>query len=149
MSKIISLFAYIFAVLCVFLVVAVFIGNHFFAEKFVELTGIRISPVYTGGPVNRIISRKGYEIRIHTPVFQGLFSERSTGYVQIDYIGNDIPVIISDMIDYDDDGKTDLEFSYNTKTKEKGLLKKDRRVVALRTVAAIDDGYAVRIDLEK
>jgi len=108
MSKVISCLAYIAALLCIIVAVATFIGNGFFAEKIVDLTGIRVSPVFSGGDVKQTLMLKGYEVKIHEPVFQGLFSSRKNGFVQVDFVGDEIPSTIVAEVDYDNDGKKDL-----------------------------------------
>jgi hypothetical protein len=147
MSKIISFFAYIIAVLCIVVAVATFVGNGFFAAKIADLTGIRVSPVFSGGEVKKILKLKGYEVKIHEPVFQGLFSPRKNGFVQVDFVGEEIPGNISSDIDYDNDGITDFKISVDTKSGKGTIESFDKRVVSLIGIYPIKNGFAARINL--
>ena len=147
MSKVISFFAYTIAVLSIFIAIATFVGYGFFAAKLADLTGIQVSPIFSGGDVKRTLSYNGYEVKIHEPVFQGLFSPRKNGFVQIDFVGKEIPVNISSDIDYDNDGVTDLTLRYDTKNRTGNIESLDKRVVSLIGVYEIKNGFAARVSL--
>lgn len=148
MSRVLSFFAYSAAVLCIFAGIATFVGNKFFAGKIATATGIRISPVFSGGDVVRTLQYKGYEVNIHEAVFEGLFSPRENGFVQVDFVGEGIPVNISQEIDYDNDGVKDFSIIYDTKTGKGSLIPFDKRVVSLGGVYVVKKGYAARIRLK-
>jgi len=149
MIKLKAFLGYTAAVLSLFVVLATFIANDFWAKEFVNITSLKVSPIYTGGEVNKTISFKDYNIKIHKPVFQGLFSDRSKGFVEIDYAGKNIPTVISQSIDFDGDGKYDFYIKYDTKNDKSEFKSLNRNVVSLQGVYKITTGYAVRVNLKK
>lgn len=149
MIKLKALLGYIIAVLALFVVLATFIGNDFFAKKFVTMTSLKVSPIYTGGEVSKILSLDGYQVKIHKPVFQGLFSDRSDGFVEIDYEGKNIPPIISQNIDFDNDGKDDFYIKYNVKNNKSEFKSLNKNVIALAGIYKVKDSYAVKVTLKK
>jgi hypothetical protein len=149
MKSIVTIIAYVIAAACIFVGIATFAGNRFFAEKLVEASGLRISPRFTGGEIVRVIGRNGCEVRIHRPVFDGLFSDRKDGFIQIDYIGKGALSPLADQVDYDNDGTADFDFSYDPVTKAKTFLSHKKEAVSLRTVAKVKDGYSVRVNLHR
>jgi hypothetical protein len=147
MSKVISFFAYSIAILCIIVSVATFAGNRFFAESLVGATGIRVSPAFSGGDVRRIVSFNGYEVKIHEPVFTGLFSPRKNGFVQIDFTGTSIPETVMHEIDYNDDGKKDFTITYDSRNRKGTLVSYDKSVVSLEQIIMVKNGFAARINL--
>lgn len=149
MIKLKALLGYIIAVLTLFVVLATFIGNDFFAKKFVTMTSLKVSPIFTGGEVAKTLSLEGYQVKIHEPVFQGLFSDRSDGFIQIDYEGKNIPPIISQNIDFDNDGKNDFYIKYDVKNNKSEFKSLNKNVVTLESVYKMKDSYAARVTLKK
>lgn len=149
MIKLKALLGYIIAILTLFVVLATFIGNDYFAKKFVTMTSLKVSPVFTGGEVSKTLSLEGYQVKIHEPVFQGLFSDRSDGFVQVDYEGKNIPPIISQNIDYNNDGKDDFYIKYDVKNNKSEFKSLSKNVVALEGIYKVNGSYAVRVTLKK
>jgi hypothetical protein len=148
MSHIKTCFAYIIAVLCIFVSVATFVGNRFFAGRLAETTGIKVAPIISGGEVRQTLSLKGYKVKIHEPVFQGLFSSRKQGFVQIDFVGSPLPQIITCEIDYDNDGVNDFKITCDTKTGKGTIVSYNPRVESLEGVYPVKNGFAARINLK-
>lgn len=149
MIKLKAFLGYTAAVLTLFIVLATFIANDFFAKEFVNITSLKVSPIYTGGEVSRTLSFKNYNIKIHNPVFQGLFSDRSKGFVEVDYEGRNIPKMISQNIDFDSDGKNDFYIRYDIKNNKSEFKSLNKNVLSLQGVYKINNGYAVRVNLKK
>jgi hypothetical protein len=147
MSKIVSFFAYSAAVLCVIVAVATFVGNRFFAESLVGATGIKVSPVFSGGEVRRTMSFNGYDVKIHEPVFEGLLAKSKSGFVQIDFIGTSIPETVTHEIDYNEDGKKDFAMTYDSKNGKGTLISYDKNVVSLDRIIMMKGGFCARINL--
>jgi hypothetical protein len=147
MSKVISIFAYSAAVLCIVVAVATFVGNRFFAESLAGATGIKVSPAFSGGEVRKTMSFNGYEVKIHEPVFTGLFSPRKNGFVQIDFTGASIPQTVAHEIDYNDDGKKDFTITYDSRNGKGTLVSYDKSVVSLERIIMMKNGFAARINL--
>lgn len=149
MIKLKAILGYIIAVLTLFVVLATFIGNDFFARKFIDITSLKVSPLYTGGEISKVISLKDCQIKIHKPVFQGLFSDRSNGFVEVDYESKNMPQIISQSIDFDGDGKIDFSIKYDIKNNKSEFEALNKNVVSLNGVYKIKSGYAIKVDLKK
>jgi len=149
MFKIRSFFAYIAAFGCIAVVLVTFIGNRAISEMLVSVTGVKVSPTFIGGDIVRVIDRKGYSVNIHAPVFQGLFSDRKNGFVQIDYTGNSIPDSLNDDIDYDNDGTTDFIVSWEKSVLSVKVIPRNKKVISLSKVTKIKKGYCIRINLVK
>lgn len=148
MIKLKSFLGYTTAILCIFIVLATFIGNNFFAKKFVDITGVKVSPTFIGGDIAKTVSFEGYDMKIHKTVFQGLFSDRKDGFVQIDWTGKKIPPIISQEVDFDNDGKNDFFIKYDTKNSQCELKPLNKNVLSLEGTYKLKDGYALRINLQ-
>lgn len=149
MIKVKAFLGYIAAILILFVVLATFICNDFFAEKFIDITSLKVSPIYTGGEVCKILTYDSYQVKIHKPVFQGLFSDRSKGFVQVDYEGKNIPAIISQNIDFDSDGNNDFYIKYNPKNNTSEFKPLNRNVVSLEGIYKVKNNYSVRVSLKK
>lgn len=86
MSRKIKIVAgYLWAVFAVVLIALVFSRSEKAPGFLAELTGMRISPKFTGGEIKKTLARENYKIRVHKPVFPGLLGERNKGFVQIDF----------------------------------------------------------------
>lgn len=149
MIKLKAFLGYTAAVLALFVVLATFIANDFLAKDFVNITSLKVSPIYTGGDVYKTLSYKNHDIKIHKPVFQGLFSDRSKGFVEVDYEGKNIPKTISQSIDFDNDGKNDFHIAYDTVNNKSEFKSLAKNVISLQGVYKIKTGYAVRVNLKK
>lgn len=149
MQKIKPYLGYSMAVISIFIVLATFLGQQFFAEEFAAITGLKISPWYTGGEVTKTISHGSYETMIHTPVFMALIGERKKGFVQIDWAPlSSLPGSIDEEIDCTGDGVTDFRIVMDTQTHKGTLEKHTECVIALQGVYKMKDRIAVRVSLE-
>ena len=109
MNKIKIFLGYTIAGLSFVIVMAGFIGMDFWGKSLVDITGVKISPWYTGGEVVRTIDHQGYQTVISRPVFDGLFWPRSEGFVQIGLKPlSKLPAAIDEDIDFDNDKTTDF-----------------------------------------
>ena len=117
------------AFLCLILIIILFPGLNSFSVSVSKLPFMKINPRYTGGEIANQMISESCTLDIRKPVFNGFLKERKSGFVQLDWRGN-IPEIINDTIDYNDDGnkdfcilvdrkesKTDLE-PFNNKVEE-------------------------------
>ena len=143
--------AYGWALMAVPILLATFIGMNFWAEKLVGFTGLKVSPLYTGGEVVQTIRHEGYETLIHQPVFDGLLCERKNGFVQIGWkaSGDKLPELIDEAIDFDRDGKDDFRINLDTITNTGQLEGYSSGVVSLREVLVLKNERIVRISLKK
>ena len=150
MKSIISKLAYIWALLALPIVLAAFIGNSFWAEKLITLTGLRISPWNTGGEIVQTINHGTYQTMIHRPVFDGLISERKKGFVQVDWRADEgtLLEIISEEVDYDRDGITDFQIQLDTGNNQAEIKPLSPYVIGLWGVYSLENEWAVRVSLK-
>ena len=141
--------AYLWAVICVLLIPAAFIGNDSFAKQLAKLPFMKINPIYKGGEVARITSDSTLKITINKPVFEALIGESSEGFVQIKFECDSLlPEIIRQNIDFNNDGVQDFKLAVNTKTSDtqfEALNKKD--VIGLGISTMVKDYWIVRVEV--
>jgi hypothetical protein len=130
------------------IIIIIFPGLTGFAKSLGHLSFMKINPNYSGGGVAFSDTVPGYVLDIRKPVFDGLLGERKKGFVQLDWRGR-IPGFISDTIDFDKDGKSDLVIVINTRESKTGIEPLDRRVESVNVSTATSYGWAVRINLIK
>jgi hypothetical protein len=151
MSRIVKSLAYAWAFLAGPIVLATFFGLPAFTGKLVEVTGLHVHPVYSGGEVVQAIDHGHYQTLVHRPVFDGLIRERNTGFVQIQWQPKDanLPELIDEQIDFDRDGKADLRIRLNTDTDATILDPLDSRVLSADDVIKVQDARILRVNLRK
>ncbi len=151
MKRIRKFLAYVWALMAVPILLATFMGNHVWAGKLVNSTGLKVSPLYTGGEVAQTIKHEGYETLIHQPVFDGLLCERKNGFVQVGWkaTGDKLPELIDDTIDFDNDGNNDFRIKLNTMTNTGQLDGNSPEVVSLGKVLVLKNERIVRVSLKK
>lgn len=92
-------------------------------------TGLRISPVFSGGEIARTLERKNYRVFIHRPVFDSLLWEKKSGFVQIDWgPAEALPAKISEKLDLYGDGRAESFLELDTAGPEVLLRTDDCRV---------------------
>lgn len=150
MKRIISKLAYLWALLALPIVLAAFIGNSFWAEKLITLTGLGISPWNTGGEIVQTINHGTYQTTIHRPVFDGLISQRKKGFVQVDWRADEgtLLEIISEEVDYDRDGTTDFQIQLDTGNNQAEIKPLSPYVIGLWGVYSLENERAVRVLLK-
>jgi hypothetical protein len=151
MKRLRKLLAYVWALMAVPIILTTFMGMKSWAKKLVDFTGLRVSPLYTGGKVVQTIRHEGYETLIHQPVFDGLLCERKKGFVQIGWkaTGDGLPESIDDTVDFDRDGKDDFRIKLNTTTNQGQLEPHSLSVVALGEILVLENERIVRVTLKK
>ena len=150
MNKIKALLGYLAAVLMVPLALFTFIGLGPVSEAIVNVTGVQISPWYTGGEVVRTVSHPTYETRIHRPVFDALIGEQREGFVQIVWTPLEaLPGKVEETIDYDNDGTPDFTIMLHPKRKTAAWQALTGQPYDMDGPYAIGEGLGVRIKLRK
>jgi hypothetical protein len=142
---------YTWAVLCLVIVLATFVGLNFWSNTLAQGTGIQVSPRYTGGEVQRSVDHGQYLTLLHRPVFDGLLGERSEGFVQIDWTPKDqqsLPALIEEEFDIDGDGTGDFSIRLDTVAAKADLIKKKPWVQAADSVIAVDKELILRVRLQ-
>ena len=151
MKRLRKFLAYVWALMAVPILLATFMGMNVWAEKLVGFTGLKVSPLCTGGEVSQTIKHEGYETLIHRPVFDGLLCERKNGFVQIGWQAGEgkLPELIDEVIDFDGDGKNDFRIRLNTTTNTGQLESYSSGVVSLGEVLVLENERIVRVSLKK
>lgn len=149
MTQIKAILGYTLAALAIPMVLAAFIGQNFFMNSLVSVTGVKVSPWQNGGAVLTCIDHGAYKTSIHQQVFDGLLGPKKEGIIQIDWTpAAGMPENISEDIDYDGDGQTDLHVDLLTSTKQAQIVPFSPAVVSLEKVYVLKDGLAVRVRLK-
>jgi hypothetical protein len=147
-----TILGYIWAGLGIPVIVATFMGMDFWEQKLFVEPGIKVSARWTGGEIVRTIDHDQYQTLIHRPVFDGLFWEKRTGFVQIDWqAAQNLPELIDENIDFDGDGTDDFQVTLNTQTNEATLTPFDSRALSFSEddVLVFENARAVRVVLRK
>jgi hypothetical protein len=80
----------------------------------VAATGIRINTAYSGGEPGRTIARGSYNIVVNRPVFPRAPLTRAAPFVQLAWTpASALPAHVTDGVDLDGDGRTDLIASFD------------------------------------
>jgi len=151
MKRLKKFLAYGWALMAMPILLASFMGMNSLGKKLVSFTGLKVSPLYTGGEVAQTIKHEGYETLIHQPVFDGLVCERKDGFVQIGWkaTGDKLPESIDELIDFDRDGKSDFRIKLNTITNQGQMEAQSSGVVALGRILVLKNERIVRVSLKK
>lgn len=117
MEKIKSAVGYSIAFLSVILAFATFASDGMIGKELVKRGNLVVSPNMYGGEIIKTIQKDGYRVVVRKPVFQGLFKPKKEGFIQVDFLKEEnVPQIINEDIDFDDDKKIDFRIQYNTGT---------------------------------
>ncbi len=149
MKKLKAFIGYFWAVLCILIIMMTFMNNTGFAKMLAAFPFMKINPVYTGGEIAQEIDHDNYKTQIHEPVFEALIGESSTGFVQVVWTSEDnLPDIIDEKIDFDNNGIDDFQITVNTTTAETSLIKLNENVISLSISSNLKNNWAVRINIK-
>lgn len=147
--KVKSVLGYTIAALAVPAVIAMFVSMHMLAGGLVNSTGLHVSPWLTGGEVIRTIDHGAYKTMVHRPVCDGLFGERSKGFIQVDWTPQaKLPARIDEAIDVDGDGTEEFTILLETANGKATVIGHIRWVRGLEGSYRIKNGRAVRITIQ-
>jgi hypothetical protein len=148
MKKLKIIAGIIWAFLGLILIIILFPGLNGYSVSVSKLPFMKLNPIYSGGEIVKQVVADRCTLDIRIPVFNGFIKERNTGFVQLDWKGN-LPELINDSIDYDQDGVKDFIISVDRKTSKTILnpinTKAKKVVISTRT----SYGWAVRVGLIK
>ncbi len=141
-----SIAGYAWAACALLIVLACFIKADYFSYRLAEATGIKVSPWFSGGEVVMTAEHGRYRALIHRPVFDGLFSERRDGFIQVRWEPHQgLPAIVTEAIDYNGDGKTDFTIVLDTTSGKASLSAHAPSVAGLEGTYRLKTGWAARI----
>ncbi|OPY77719.1 MAG: hypothetical protein A4E64_01012 [Syntrophorhabdus sp. PtaU1.Bin058] len=150
MPKIRSIAGYMWAGAAIIIVLATFFGSGFFSRTLVAASGVKISPLYSGGEVMRSVDHGSYKALIHRPVFDALIGESKEGFVQVNWEPlAGLPPVIEEPVDYNGDGKEDFSIRIDTKTGKATLTRINPLVLSVINTVKLDNGWVVRVQLKK
>jgi hypothetical protein len=138
----------IWAFLCLILIIILFPGLNSFSNAVSKLHFMKINPRYTGGEVRQQLISESCTLNIHRPVFDGLFGERHSGFVQLDWRGN-IPEEIIDTIDFNFDKIPDFRIQLNPHKISTTLNPINNKVDGIIISTPASYGWSVRVGLKK
>ena len=150
MRKLKSVLGYAWALTALPIILATFIGMNSWNRGFAELTGLEISPWYSGGRSAQTIAHEGYVTTVNEPVFQGLFRETKRGFVQVKWTpgaGVSLPNQLSEAIDFDGNGAPDFSIRLSAGTNRAELEPLSPLVLGVREVLDLGKERAVRVNM--
>ncbi|MDD5209723.1 MAG: hypothetical protein PHV36_10080 [Elusimicrobiales bacterium] len=122
------------------------LSSHEGIGRGIAATGLRISPVFSGGELARTINRKGYSVFIHRPVFDALLREKKEGFVQVDWgPAEALPARLSETLDLDGDGRAESILELETAGPEVKLRTEDCRVGPAEKPLLVEKARTVRL----
>jgi hypothetical protein len=130
------------------LIIILFPGLNSFSVSVSKLPFMKLNPRYTGGEIAKQMISDKCTLDIRTPVFNGFFKERNSGFVQMDWRGI-IPETIKDSIDYDNDGKKDFCIDVSRTKSESRLEVYNEKVKKILVSTPTSYGWAARIVLSR
>lgn len=146
MKKLIPIFAYTWAFFCVLLIPITFVGNYQFASLLAKMPFMKVNPVFTGGEIDRTIEKDSLKIIINKPVFEALIGKSSKGFVQIKFSGNNqLPNIIKQEIDFNNDGSSDFILNINTISNITKLEPLSKNIKGLIISSKVKKDWIVRV----
>jgi hypothetical protein len=148
MKILFTILGFIWAAICLIIILAMFPGLNGFSEQMAKLPFMKINPSLSGGEVAATIEQDNYTVNIHEPVFAALIGESATGFVQLDWIWKDsIPVPIYDSVDFNRDHSPDFIIDIDPLTDKIDLVSLNENVGQVEDYALTGNGYIVRIGL--
>jgi hypothetical protein len=148
MKKLIAILGFIWAAICLLLVLIMFPGLNNFSQQLAKLPFMKINPKFSGGDVATTIEYNTYTMNIHKPVFASLIGESSKGFVQLDWNWTDsIPVRVTDTIDYNMDNKMDFIIGIDPSTEDIQIVSLQNAVREIKASSRTENGWLVRVGL--
>jgi hypothetical protein len=138
----------IWAFIGLIMIIALFPGLNSLSGSVSGLPFMKIHPRYTGGEVAYQVVEGSCTLNIRKPVFTGFFSDRKSGFVQLDWRGT-LPDVINDTVDYDTDGIKDFSVLIDRKNSKTDLMTVNRLVEKIEMSTPTSYGWSVRVGLKK
>ncbi|BDX38806.1 hypothetical protein CYCD_21610 [Tenuifilaceae bacterium CYCD] len=146
MKQLLSIPAYIWAIICMLLIPATFIGNTQFAKQLARLPFMKVNPIYSGGDIDRSYQQDSITVTINKPVFAALIGTSSKGFVQVTFSGK-LPETINSAIDYNSDNQPDFNVTINTATNSTKFEALSENVTGLNVSSRVKDCWIVRANI--
>lgn len=149
MKKLLSIPAYIWAIICFLILPVCFIKNDIFASEMAKLPFIKLHPIYSGGQEAKVITDPALTTTIYRPVFDGFIGERKNGFVQVRFTSptDTLPAIIQKDIDYNLDNAVDFKVEINTTTGDTRLVPVNNLVKNLNISSRVKKAWVIRVNI--
>jgi hypothetical protein len=147
-----SILGYIWAAAALAMMLFLFGGSGFWQDILFTRPGVIVSPRFTGGEIQQTLTHPDYRTQIHEPVFDGYFGETKNGFVLIDWASeSELPQIIDENIDYDNDGNTDFKIHLDTvaNTIEMQAFSNKVKSVSDEKVMVLENRRTIRVHITK
>lgn len=145
-----STIAYSVAFTMTLVVLATFMAMPYLSHQFVAMTGLKVSPLFTGGEPQQIIQHDGYTTIIRRPVFEGLLWPSREGFIQIDWqTAKTLPPTLTETVDYDQDAQADFKVTLDTQQNTATLEIYRPGVQENAETYVLKSGWAIRINLKQ
>jgi hypothetical protein len=148
MKKIKIIAGITWALICLALILILFPGLGSFSATVSKLPFMKINPNYSGGPIAGQVVSPCCTLEIRKPVFDGLFSERNIGFIQLDWHG-DLPDFLTDTVDFNFDSIPDFSVKVDRKTSKTELYPVNPMVKNIGISSSTSYGWSVRVELKK
>ncbi len=150
MAKLKSVLGTLWALTALPLLLVMFFGYGHWPRLLVAVTGLQVSPWYTGGEVVSTIPREGYDTLVHRPVFDALVGQRSQGFVQVDLVppeGGVLPTVVEESVVVQDNPALAIRVRVDTAARTATLGASGTHVIGVEGVYGLKSGLAVRVSL--
>lgn len=150
MAKLKSILGTFWALTALPLLLVMFFGYGHWPRLLVAVTGLQVSPWYTGGEVVSTIPREGYDTLVHRPVFDALVGQRSQGFVQVDLVppeGGVLPTVVEESVVVQDNPALAIRVRVDTAARTATLGASGSHVTGVEGVYGLKNGLAVRVAL--
>jgi hypothetical protein len=148
MKKLFAILGFMWAAVCLIIILAMFPGLDGFSEQMAKLPFMKINPSLSGGEIATTIEQDNYTMNIHEPVFAALIGESSRGFIQLDWIWKDsIPVPVYDSVDFNMDRYPDFVIEIDPITDKINVVSLNENVGEVEDYARTENGWIVRVGL--
>lgn len=144
--------SYIWAASGIPVMLVLIFGANFWMDLLFLKPGVVYSERISGGEVQAVADHQSYKTLIHKPVFEGFFGDTKDGFIQIDWkTENSFPDIITESVDYDNDGRKEFKLELDTVRNTIRLIPYISMVkdVSGEKVMVLENQRTVRINLSK
>lgn len=151
MTKLKVATGYLWAVISIIILISMIGLSQMPLEKLNQAFGIKVSARVTGGEVATTIQHDGYKTLIYRTVFDGVINDRNNGFVQIEWEpdGGEVPAIISEQVDFNNDGTSDFAVRYDTSNIKASINKYNPKVTGIGDIYEFKGIYGLRVTIKK
>lgn len=153
LNKLLSAFAYTWAVICLFIIFAIFIKSETLVQLAIKLPFMKVDPIYTGGDIARIYSKDDLLIQVHEPVFEAFIGKPEAGFLQVEFKADstkedgNLPAMLEESIDYNGDGIDDFSVMINTENGETNFSADPKSRMRMNVSTRVKNYWMIRVGM--